>query len=90
VIMERPTTVHCDLCHRPINSGEGFVCSKVPGNETYQFFHCRFRIGDCWEVSLQGAQVKFLAHGSRLSHHAGTRFDTSEIPPAPEKECIQS
>jgi hypothetical protein len=88
--MERPTTVHCDLCHRPINSGEGFVCSKVPGNETYQFFHCRFRIGDCWEVSLQGAQVKFLAHGSRLSHHAGTRFDTSEIPPAPEKECIQS
>jgi hypothetical protein len=47
--MERLQTVHCGQCHQPIISGEGFVCFKVPGDVSYQFFHCRFRIGDCWE-----------------------------------------
>jgi hypothetical protein len=47
--MERPTIVHCCECHQPITSAQGFVCFKVPGKETYQFFHCRFHVGDCWE-----------------------------------------
>ena len=47
--MERATIVHCGQCHLPIISGEGFVRFKIPGKETYQFFHYRFRVGDCWE-----------------------------------------
>jgi hypothetical protein len=51
--MERGSIAHCCRCHEPIVSGEGFVCFKVPGNLTYQFFHCRFHGGDCWEGHLK-------------------------------------
>lgn len=47
--MEGPTIMRCCQCCKPIVSGEGFVCFKAPGKETYEFFHCRFRPGDCWE-----------------------------------------
>jgi hypothetical protein len=50
--MERETTVHCSQCHRAIVTGEGFVRFKVPGTETYQYFHYRFRLEDCWEGRL--------------------------------------
>jgi hypothetical protein len=53
--VERATTVDCSQCHRPIVSGEGFVCFKAPGTDTYQFFHSRFRFGDCWEERLTTA-----------------------------------
>ena len=50
--MERKTTVHCAQCHQSILSGDGFVRFKIPGEESYRFFHYRFRIGDCWEGHL--------------------------------------
>ncbi len=51
--MERATLVHCRGCQQPIIRGEDFVCFKMPGSETYQFFHRRFRTGDCWEKHLE-------------------------------------
>jgi hypothetical protein len=51
--MERKTVVHCCECRQPIIPGEDFVCFKVPGKETYQFFHWRIRAGDCWEGHLK-------------------------------------
>jgi len=49
------TVVHCSRCQQLIVSGEGFgfVCFKIPGKEAYQFFHNRFRPGDCWEAYLK-------------------------------------
>ena len=53
--MERETVVQCSQCHQPIVSGKGsgLVCFKVPGKEGYQFFHHRFRYGECWEGYLR-------------------------------------
>jgi hypothetical protein len=53
--MKLNTVVHCSKCQQPIDSGAGFgiVCFKIPGKEGYQFFHRRFRAGDCWEVYLK-------------------------------------
>jgi hypothetical protein len=51
--MERATLVHCCGCQQPIIRGEDFVCFKMPGSETYRFFHRRFRTGDCWEKHLK-------------------------------------
>ena len=44
----------CNRCHQPIVSGEGvgFVCFKVPGSQSYQFFHRRSGGEDCWEAYL--------------------------------------
>jgi hypothetical protein len=49
------TAVHCSKCQQLIVTGEGwvFVCFKIPGKEDYQFFHYRFRAGDCWESYLK-------------------------------------
>jgi len=49
------TAVQCSKCQEPIVSeeGSGFVCFKVPGKESYQFFHCRLRGGDCWEAYVK-------------------------------------
>ena len=53
--MEARTVLHCSKCRQPIVTGEGwgFVCFKIPGKEGYQFFHRRFRAGDCWDSYLQ-------------------------------------
>ncbi len=53
--MKFGTVVYCSKCQEPIVSGEafGFVCFKIPGKEGYQFFHRRFRGGDCWEAYLK-------------------------------------
>ena len=59
--MERKTIVHCCECRQPIIPGEDFVCFKVPGNETYQFFHRRFPVGDCWEGHLKQSKQPSLA-----------------------------
>jgi hypothetical protein len=52
------TVIHCSKCLQPIVAGEGwaFVCFKIPGKEGYEFFHCRFRAGDCWDSYLQQNQ----------------------------------
>ena len=52
--MERKAIVHCCKCQQPITSveGLGFVRFKIPGKEGYQYFHNRFRTGDCWESYL--------------------------------------
>jgi hypothetical protein len=50
--MERATIVHCCGCQQTIIRGEDFVCFKLPGSETYQFFHRRFRGRDCWDGHL--------------------------------------
>jgi hypothetical protein len=49
------TMVRCGKCQQPIVSGQGFgfVCFKIPGKTGYWFFHCRFRVGDCWDAYLK-------------------------------------
>jgi len=51
--MVQAAAVRCSQCQQPIVSGEGFVSFKIPGKETYQFFHCRFPARDCWEGHLK-------------------------------------
>jgi hypothetical protein len=51
--MVRASSVECSRCHQPITSGERFVSFKIPGKESYQFFHCRLPAGDCWEGHLK-------------------------------------
>ena len=63
--MERATIGHCCGCQQPIIRGEDFVCFKMPGSETYQFFHHRFRGGDCWDGHLSEGNKPFVSH--RLS-----------------------
>lgn len=50
--MEFKTGVRCSKCQQLITSAE-FVCFKIPGKESYQFFHYRFRAADCWESYLR-------------------------------------
>jgi hypothetical protein len=57
--MERATIVYCRSCQQPIIRGEDFVCFKMPGSETYQFFHRRFRGGDCWHGHLENHKCHF-------------------------------
>src|SRR5437660_12883076 len=42
----------CSKCKQLIVSGEGFgfVCFKIPGTESYRFFHRRFCRGERWEA----------------------------------------
>jgi hypothetical protein len=58
--VEFRTVAVCSKCKQRIVSGEGFgfVCFKTPGKESYQFFHNRFRSGDCWEAYLKEPRVK--------------------------------
>ena len=53
--MKFRTVVYCSKCQQPIVTGEGWglVCFKIPGKNEYQFFHDRFRAGDCWERYLR-------------------------------------
>jgi hypothetical protein len=51
--MKEGAIIHCCECRQPIISGQDFVCFKVPGKESYEFFHYRVRAGDCWEVHLK-------------------------------------
>jgi len=59
--MERATIIHCSGCQRPIIQGEDFVCFKMPGLETYQFFHRRFRGGDCWDGHINQWNKPFVS-----------------------------
>jgi hypothetical protein len=58
--VEFRAVVICSKCQRPIVSGEGFgfVCFKIPGQQGYHFFHCRFRSRDCWGVYINGEATK--------------------------------
>ena len=51
--MEQEAINHCSECRQPILSGQDFARFKVPGKESYEFFHCRLRAGDCWEARLK-------------------------------------
>ena len=53
--MEIRTGVVCSKCQQPITSEDGFgyICFKIPGKESYYFFHCRFRGRDCWDDYLK-------------------------------------
>ena len=53
--MKFRTVVRCSKCRQPIIAGQqfGFVCFKIAGKEAYQFFHNRFRVGDCWDRYLK-------------------------------------
>lgn len=53
--MEPKCVFRCSKCQELIVTGHGFafVCFKIPGKEAYQFFHCRFRTGDCWDRYLK-------------------------------------
>ena len=51
--MDQLAIIYCCECRQPIVSGEDFVCFKVPGKESYEFFHYRARASDCWEVNLK-------------------------------------
>ena len=35
------TAIRCSQCQQPIAPGERFVSFKIPGKESYQFFHRR-------------------------------------------------
>jgi hypothetical protein len=52
--VEFRTVIMCSQCQRPIVSGQGFgfVYFRIPGKESYRFFHRRFGGGDCWEAYL--------------------------------------
>lgn len=50
--MEPRPIAKCPECGQPVFMGENFVCFKTPGKNSYQFFHHRFRSGDCWELHL--------------------------------------
>jgi len=51
--MKSDTVVHCSKCQKPLVPGIGFVRSKIPGKEAYEFFHRRFLGGDCWDAYLK-------------------------------------
>jgi hypothetical protein len=53
--MNSRNVVYCSKCQQPIVTEEGCgpVCFKIPGKNEYQFFHDRFRAGDCWESYLR-------------------------------------
>jgi predicted RNA-binding Zn-ribbon protein involved in translation (DUF1610 family) len=51
--MQREAVVYCCACRQPIVPGEGFTYFKVPGKESYRFFHCRSHAKDCWEGYLK-------------------------------------
>lgn len=65
--MEREAIIHCSECRQPIVAGEDFVRFKVPGEGTYQCFHRRFNVGDCWERRLkQGLEALIGFMGSNV------------------------
>ncbi len=47
------TAIRCSQCQQPIAPGERFVSFKIPGKESYQFFHRRLPARDCWEDHLK-------------------------------------
>jgi hypothetical protein len=73
--MGKLPTAHCSQCHQPIFSGEGFVCFKVPGKVSYQFFHCHFRIGDCWEEHFNEHERGF-ENSAAAYHTVGNNDET--------------
>jgi len=83
--MVRGTAIRCSQCQQPITPGERFVSFKIPGKESYQFFHCRFRIGDCWEGYLKKGSKVFGA-SARVPYCAGTSDVTFETTPIFQEE----
>ena len=78
--MERATIIHCCGCQRPIIRGEDFVSFKVPGSETYQFFHRRFRGGDCWDGHLSDAVLGILRKDGSMSEKGDVNGRTELLP----------
>jgi hypothetical protein len=78
--MERATIAHCCGCQRPIIRGEDFVCFKVPGSETYEFFHRRFRDGDCWDGHLSDAVLGIPRKAASMSEKGDVNGRTELLP----------
>jgi hypothetical protein len=87
--MERPPTVHCGQCREPIISGEGLVCFKVPGKVSYEFFHCRFRIGDCWEEHFNERNRGFAYSAAPYPISLAPTVSPESPLPTSQKEGIQ-
>ena len=53
--MEFRAAVTCSKCKQAIVSGQGFgfVCFKIPGKDSYRFFHRGLGGEDCWEAYLK-------------------------------------
>jgi len=60
--MEFRSALICTKCQQPIVSGAGFgfgyVCFKIPGKESYLFFHRRTRSGGWWEAYIKESPQK--------------------------------
>ena len=67
--VEQETIISCCECQQPIRPDQGFVCFKVPGGQTYRFFHCRSRVGDCWDRTSRDPQETLT---SLFQRHSGT------------------
>ena len=67
--MEQETIIYCCECKQPINPDQDFVTFKVPGGNAYRFFHFRFRVGDCWDMTSSDAKE---TPASLLKRHSGT------------------
>jgi len=65
------TAIRCSQCQQPIAPGERFVSFKIPGKESYQFFHCRFRAQDCWEGHLTKDRFRLRVDGTCVPHSVG-------------------
>lgn len=50
--MDRNSIKYCRQCNQRINLGERYVRFKLPGSLTYDHFHCRVPLEDCWEAHL--------------------------------------
>ena len=66
--MEQETIIHCCECLQPISPDQDFVSFKVPGGNAYRFFHCRFRVGDCWDMTSSDLNE---TSASLLKRHSG-------------------
>ena len=67
--MEQETIIYCCECKQPISPDQDFVTFKVPGGNAYRFFHFRFRVGDCWDMTSSDARE---IPASLPKRHSGT------------------
>ena len=67
--MEQEIIIYCCECQQPISPDQDFVSFKVPGGNAYRFFHRRFRVGDCWDMTSSDLNE---TSASLLKRHSGT------------------
>jgi len=85
VICGTNAAVHCCECQQPIISGEEFVGFKVPGKDSYQFFHYRVRADDCWERHLKQRNQGFGQ--SQDSEEVGSMIVDETASPSAKRDA---